>query len=70
MDLTKKRANAVASLLTHKYKVRSGRVQPAGVGPLAPVASNTNEEGRAQNRRIELLPQGGSRSGGPAAARR
>jgi len=70
MDLTKKRANAVALLLTHKYKVRSGRVQAAGVGPLAPVASNMTEDGRAQNRRIELLPQGSSRAGGPAAAAR
>ena len=70
LDLTKKRANTVASLLTRKYGVRSGRVQAAGVGPLSPVASNATDEGRALNRRIELVPQGGGRAGGPAAAAR
>jgi len=68
LDLTKKRAKEVVSLLTKKYGVRSGRVQPSGVGSLSPVTSNATEEGRAQNRRIELLPQGGSRSGGPSAS--
>jgi outer membrane protein OmpA-like peptidoglycan-associated protein len=70
VDLTKKRANAVASMLTRKFGVRSGRVQPAGVGPLSPIASNANDEGRALNRRIELVPQGAGKAGGPAAARR
>lgn len=70
MDLTKKRANAVASLLTRKYGVRAGRVQAAGVGPLSPVASNSSDEGRVLNRRIELIPQGTGRAGGPAAAAR
>jgi outer membrane protein OmpA-like peptidoglycan-associated protein len=66
MDLTKKRAAAVASLL-RKYGVASVRVQPAGVGPLAPIASNATSEGRTLNRRVELVPQSGVRAGGPAA---
>jgi OOP family OmpA-OmpF porin len=70
VDLTKKRANAVVSILTRKFGVRPGRVQPAGVGPLSPIASNANDEGRALNCRIELVPQGGGKAGGPAAARR
>jgi outer membrane protein OmpA-like peptidoglycan-associated protein len=28
-----------------------------GVGPLAPVAPNTDDAGRARNRRTELVPQ-------------
>jgi len=69
MDLTKKRAAAVASLL-RKYGVASARVQPAGVGPLAPIASNATSEGRTLNRRVELVPDGESRAAGPAAVRR
>ena len=33
------------------------RLRPDGVGPLAPVASNDAEAGRAKNRRVELVKQ-------------
>jgi OOP family OmpA-OmpF porin len=33
------------------------RLRASGVGFLAPVASNSSEEGRAKNREVELLPQ-------------
>ena len=55
MDLSKRRAAAVAAALAKSYGVAAARMQTAGVGLLAPIASNATEEGRAQNRRVELV---------------
>jgi outer membrane protein OmpA-like peptidoglycan-associated protein len=57
MDLSKRRAEAVVQQLTTKYSVAGARLTPQGAGPLAPVASNKNEDGRAKNRRVELVEQ-------------
>jgi outer membrane protein OmpA-like peptidoglycan-associated protein len=54
-DLSEKRAAAVVAWLVSKHGIAAGRLAPAGVGPLAPVASNATEEGRAKNRRVELV---------------
>lgn len=54
-DLSKRRAQAVAKELTSKYGIASDRLVPVGVGPAAPVATNKTEEGRALNRRVELV---------------
>lgn len=51
------RAVAVAKDLVGSYGINPARIRPAGVGLLAPVATNATEEGRAKNRRVELLPQ-------------
>jgi outer membrane protein OmpA-like peptidoglycan-associated protein len=37
--------------------VPAARLRADGVGPLAPVASNDSEAGRAKNRRVELVKQ-------------
>jgi len=55
MKLSEERADAVVKILVSKYNVNNSRLTPAGVGPLAPVTSNDTEEGRAQNRRVELI---------------
>lgn len=55
--LSQNRASAVADALYRGYGVETGRLTPNGVGMLAPVASNATEEGRAKNRRVELVPQ-------------
>ncbi len=55
MELSKLRAAAVVDALVTKYKISAARIDSAGVGPLAPVATNKTEEGRAKNRRVELV---------------
>jgi OmpA-OmpF porin, OOP family len=54
-DLSEKRAAAVVQWLVAKHRIAADRLTPAGVGPLAPVATNATEEGRAKNRRVELV---------------
>lgn len=56
-DLSQRRADAVAQLLSAKYGVLAARLRAIGDGPSAPVASNDSEEGRAKNRRVELVKQ-------------
>ncbi len=55
MGLSRRRAEAVVKSLREHYGIAASRLVPAGVGMLAPVASNRTEEGRAKNRRVELV---------------
>ncbi|MFC1896519.1 DUF4892 domain-containing protein [Thermodesulfobacteriota bacterium] len=55
MDLSRRRAKAVAEALVSGHSIDGARLTPKGVGLLAPVASNETEEGRAKNRRVELV---------------
>jgi outer membrane protein OmpA-like peptidoglycan-associated protein len=57
MDLSRKRADAVLAALTTKYGVPAGRLRSYGCGPYSPIASNDSEDGRAKNRRVELVKQ-------------
>ena len=57
MKLSQARADAVVKALTTKYKVNPQSLKAYGVGQLAPVAPNKTEEGRAKNRRVELVEQ-------------
>jgi outer membrane protein OmpA-like peptidoglycan-associated protein len=57
MKLSQDRANAVVQALTGKYGIEAVRLKAYGVGPLCPVASNDTEEGKAKNRRVELVKQ-------------
>jgi len=57
MDLSQRRADAVAGALTSKHGVAAARLHAVGDGPTAPVASNDSEEGLAKNRRVELVKQ-------------
>jgi len=53
MTLSQNRANAVAGYLGGRG-VASSRMVVSGAGETRPVASNDNESGRAQNRRVEI----------------
>jgi OOP family OmpA-OmpF porin len=53
--LSKSRADAVVKILTSRYFIASERLIPDGVGPLSPVATNQDLEGRKKNERIELV---------------
>lgn len=55
LELSRQRAEAVVQVLVARYGVASTRLVAAGVGPLAPWASNATDEGRALNRRVELV---------------
>ncbi len=57
LTLSRKRADAVAAALVKDYGIAAERLTSNGVSYLAPVAVNTTEEGRAKNRRVELVPQ-------------
>jgi len=57
MKLSQARAEAVVKVLTTKHGVAAARLKAMGAGPIAPVASNATEEGRARNRRVELVEQ-------------
>lgn len=57
MTLSQDRAAAVVAALVSDHGVDVSRLTAHGVGPLAPVASNATDEGRARNRRVELVGQ-------------
>lgn len=52
-NLSNRRASSVANYLAAQG-VDQGRIIAQGVGPDRPIASNANDSGRAQNRRVEL----------------
>jgi OmpA-OmpF porin, OOP family len=54
-DLSKRRAKAVAAELAEKHGILSSRMTPLGASFMAPVSTNATEEGRALNRRVELV---------------
>lgn len=55
LKLSKERAESVVNALIKKYGIANTRLAPEGRGSLSPVASNATPEGRAQNRRVEVV---------------
>jgi len=54
LDLSKKRAQAVADYLVRKGVVKASQLVIEGKGGAVPLASNGTDEGRAKNRRVEI----------------
>jgi outer membrane protein OmpA-like peptidoglycan-associated protein len=53
--LSERRAAAVLTTLATHHKIDPKRLVAKGVGPFAPVATNKTDDGRAKNRRVELV---------------
>ncbi len=54
-ELSQKRAEAVKTYLVANKTLPANRIRAAGYGPDRPLAPNTTTEGRAMNRRIDVL---------------
>jgi outer membrane protein OmpA-like peptidoglycan-associated protein len=54
-QLSERRAASVANYLGDRGGVDQRRISTMGFGPSQPVASNATADGRAQNRRVEVL---------------
>lgn len=57
LELSKRRAEAVKAVLTAQFKVDPARLATAGFGAAKPIDTNDTPQGRAQNRRVELVKQ-------------
>jgi len=57
MKLSKDRAAAVTAALVSKHGINASRLKAYGTGSLCPVAANKTEDGKAKNRRVELVEQ-------------
>jgi len=53
--LLQARAQSVITALVSKHSIAAARLIAFGAGPYAPVATNLTDEGRAKNRRVELV---------------
>lgn len=55
LDLSKRRAESVKAYLVANAKVDAGRLEAKGHGETKPIDVNTTSEGKANNRRVELV---------------
>ena len=57
VKLSQDRAASVVNALVKTHGIDATRLKPFGAGPYSPVASNDSDDGRAKNRRVELVKQ-------------
>lgn len=55
MQLSKRRAEAVKTMLASTYGIAANRMQTDGKGATAPIDNNQTAQGRANNRRVEFV---------------
>lgn len=58
LELSLRRANAVKEALVTRHRIPAARLETSGFGARRPKDTNTTVEGRARNRRVELVRQG------------
>jgi chemotaxis protein MotB len=54
-DLSMARSQKILDLLSHRYGVPESRISVASYGPYRPAAPNDTVDGRASNRRVEIV---------------
>ena len=54
-DLSTKRATAIVNIMTENKQINKQNLTAAGRSEFEPIASNANVEGKAKNRRIEII---------------
>jgi chemotaxis protein MotB len=54
-DLSVARATSIVRILTEEYKIEPTRLTASGKGEFSPRASNETPDGRALNRRTEII---------------
>jgi outer membrane protein OmpA-like peptidoglycan-associated protein len=57
LDLSRRRAEAVKTVLVSQFSIDASRLTADGKGANNPIASNDTPDGRAQNRRVEFVKQ-------------
>lgn len=55
ISLSKERAASVKNYLVTKYGIDASRIRSEGAGQYCPVATNSTQEGRKMNRRVEIV---------------
>jgi outer membrane protein OmpA-like peptidoglycan-associated protein len=55
LDLSQRRSEAVRAALVQRYNVTAERLTTRGLGATVPKDTNDTPEGRARNRRVELI---------------
>jgi outer membrane protein OmpA-like peptidoglycan-associated protein/curli biogenesis system outer membrane secretion channel CsgG len=55
LDLSKRRAEAVKTILVSQFSIDAARLTTAGFGSSKPISSNNTPDGKAQNRRVEFV---------------
>jgi OOP family OmpA-OmpF porin len=55
--LSQLRADAIVTSLVNGYAIASNRLAAKGMGATSRIANNDSDDGRAKNRRVELVKQ-------------
>jgi chemotaxis protein MotB len=67
-ELSTARATELVRVLIDRYNFSPARLSAAGYAEFHPVASNLTQQGRAQNRRVDIVILAGQGSSGPTPA--